>query len=385
MSSAFGRVATRLGDFFKQRQEPGRAGLPIMSVTMNDSLVLRDSIERRLESALRPDQHLLVKKGDIAYNMMRMWQGACGLAVDDGIVSPAYVVLEPQPGIDSRFAYHWFKSARMIHLFWAFSHGLTEDRLRLYFDNFCEVPASPPVLETQLRIADALDLWDQAISQSEAVAAASRNRYHALLARYSADHHGERTEFGNLVNLISDRVQPGGKGVPCTSVELENIESETGRLLGCEDVNRDSALRSRFRAGDTLFGKLRPYLRKFARPSFDGICSTEIWVFRAHPKELDPALLFFLVQTPEFHVAAIKQSGSKMPRAEWDLVSAAPVPCPRNPERQARAAALLNAAIGSVQVELERVQRLRTQKQAVMQRLFNDEYRSGGSSKVGVE
>src|ERR1700730_7992628 len=121
MSSISG---VRLGDFFNQRQESGIPGLPLMSVTMKDSLVFRDDIERRLESALRPDQHLLVRKGDIAYNMMRMWQGACGLATADGIVSPAYVVLAPKEGIDSRFAYHWFKTDRLTHLFWAYSHGL---------------------------------------------------------------------------------------------------------------------------------------------------------------------------------------------------------------------------------------------------------------------
>jgi type I restriction enzyme S subunit len=129
-----------------------------MSVTMNDSLVLRDDLDRRTESALRPDQHLLVRKGDIAYNMMRMWQGACGLATADGIVSPAYVVLAPKSGIDSRFAYHWFKSTRMIHLFWAYSHGLTEDRLRLYFDEFAEIPAMPPALDQQLRIVAVLGI-----------------------------------------------------------------------------------------------------------------------------------------------------------------------------------------------------------------------------------
>jgi type I restriction enzyme S subunit len=168
-----------LGDFFSNRQEPGRAGLPVMSVTMNDSLVLRDDLERRTESALTPDQHLLVRKGDIAYNMMRMWQGACGLATADGIVSPAYVVLAPKPGIDSRFAYHWFKSARMIHLFWAYSHGLTEDRLRLYFDEFAEIPASPPHLEQQRRIVAVLETWDRAIDQTERLIAAKRRLHHS--------------------------------------------------------------------------------------------------------------------------------------------------------------------------------------------------------------
>ena len=176
-----------LGDFFSNRQEPGQAGLPVMSVTMNDSLVLRDDLDRRTESALRPDQHLLVRKGDIAYNMMRMWQGACGLAKADGIVSPAYVVLTPKAGIDARFAYHWFKSSRMIYLLWAYSHGLTEDRLRLYFDSFAEIPASPPALEKQKRIAAIIDTWDQAIDQIERLATAKRRRKKALLQKLFND------------------------------------------------------------------------------------------------------------------------------------------------------------------------------------------------------
>lgn len=177
----------RLGDYFDIRQEPGRPGLPVMSVTMNDSLVFRDDLDRRTESALRPDQHLLVRKGDIAYNMMRMWQGACGLAEADGIVSPAYVVLAPKPGIDSRFAYHWFKSSRMIHLFWAYSHGLTEDRLRLYFDAFSEIPATPPPVEQQKRIVALLDAWDLAIDQIKRLIAAKRQRWGILIAEFSAE------------------------------------------------------------------------------------------------------------------------------------------------------------------------------------------------------
>ena len=177
----------RLGDFFSNRQEPGRPGLPVMSVTMNDSLVLRDDLDRRTESALRPDQHLLVRKGDIAYNMMRMWQGACGLATADGVVSPAYVVLAPKPGIDSRFAYHWFKSARMIHLFWAYSHGLTEDRLRLYFDEFAEIPIIPPP-----KWISSVVLWPflmrgtRRSDQTERLIAAKRQHWHALIAKMSA-------------------------------------------------------------------------------------------------------------------------------------------------------------------------------------------------------
>jgi len=176
----------RLGDYFENRQEPGREGLPTLSVTMNDGIVHRSELERRTETTLQPDEHLLVRRGDIAYNMMRMWQGACGLADTDGLVSPAYVVLAPQRNIDSRFAYHWFKSDRMIYLFWAYSHGLTEDRLRLYFDDFAEIPIAPPDLEQQQRMATVLDAWDGAIAQCERLIAATRQSYYSKLNEFTS-------------------------------------------------------------------------------------------------------------------------------------------------------------------------------------------------------
>jgi type I restriction enzyme S subunit len=368
----------RLGDYFENRQESGREGLPTLSVTMNDGIVHRDELERRTETTLQPEQHLLVRRGDIAYNMMRMWQGACGLADIDGLVSPAYIVLAPKKNIDSRFAYHWFKSDRMVYLFWAYSHGLTEDRLRLYFDDFAEIPIEPPGLEQQRRIVSVLDTWDRAIEQTERSIAAKRLRFRGLVARYASEFHRERTEFGELADLVSERVQPGTDGAPKTSVELENIEALTGRLTGSEPVSGDSALRSRFRAGDTLFGKLRPYLSKFARPDFDGICSTEIWVLRSDVQKLDPRLLFYIVQTQEFSAAATIQSGSKMPRADWDLVSAAPVPCPQDMNKQSQAADLLTAAFDTAQPEFQRLQTLRAQKRGLMQKLLSDNWRMKG-------
>jgi type I restriction enzyme S subunit len=199
-----------------------------MSVTMNDSLVPRDDLARRTESTLRPHQHLLVRNGDIAYNMMRMWQGACGLAEADGIVSPAYVVLRPGPKINSRFAYHWFKSARMIHLFWAYSHGLTEDRLRLYYDAFAEIPAVPPQLDEQERIVAVLDACDQVIEQTERLIAVKRQHKGGIIGRSLFVAGNKRGFIRDLadINPINSRV-PADTAV--SFVGMEDV-SESGVL-----------------------------------------------------------------------------------------------------------------------------------------------------------
>ncbi len=133
---------------------------------MNDGLVHRDTLERKTNGTLAPEEHLLIRKGDIAYNMMRMWQGASGLAESDGIVSPAYVVVAPKEGIDPLFASYWFKSARMIYLFWAYSYGITGDRLRLYYKDFAKIPVTIPPKPQQQRIGRILATVDRAMERT---------------------------------------------------------------------------------------------------------------------------------------------------------------------------------------------------------------------------
>lgn len=156
-----------LGELFSSRKEKGIEGLPTLSVTINDGLVDRSSIERKTDTNLSPQEHLLIHKGDLAYNMMRMWQGAFGLADYDGLVSPAYVVLLPTEHVDSKFAYYLFKSSRIIYLFWAYSYGLTGDRLRLYFNDFTKIKHIIPPFSEQKAIADLLSTWDEAIEKTE--------------------------------------------------------------------------------------------------------------------------------------------------------------------------------------------------------------------------
>lgn len=154
----------RLGDVFIERREKGIEGLPVMSVTAS-GLVRRDSLDRRVESDLRPDQHLLVRKGDIAYNMMRMWQGVFGLADFDGFVSPAYVVITPTQGMRPLYAKYLFEHPATVHLFHLYSQGIVEDRLRLYFEQFKSIPVRIVAEEkVQQQIADTLMAVDTRIA-----------------------------------------------------------------------------------------------------------------------------------------------------------------------------------------------------------------------------
>jgi type I restriction enzyme S subunit len=162
----------RLGDLFRERSEPGTDGLLIASVSIEHGLVSRDFLDRRVESNLTEEGHKLVKVGDIAYNMMRMWQGACGLATEDCCVSPAYVVMTPNALLDPEFAFHMLRSAPMIKLLRGYSQGIADDRLRLYPQDFYQIPVNLPPMDQQREIAQTLDDTRRALKSAKDAAQA---------------------------------------------------------------------------------------------------------------------------------------------------------------------------------------------------------------------
>lgn len=129
--------------------------------------MLRSALDRRVESELPAEKHLLVRTGDIAYNTMRMWQGASGLATYDCMVSPAYVVITPGHCILSEFAEIMLSSRPIIRLLHGYSQGIVDDRLRLYYRDFCEIWVNLPPLPLQHEITAHLNSLQGAIAAEE--------------------------------------------------------------------------------------------------------------------------------------------------------------------------------------------------------------------------
>jgi type I restriction enzyme S subunit len=160
----------KAGELFVNRTEKGDDDLPIYSVTMTDGLVKRSSLDRRIDDLADAEGNKKAYEHDIAYNMMRMWQGACGVSHEECMVSPAYVVLSPQTGVHSDFYGYLFKLPQILRLLTSHSRGLTKDRLRLYYPDFSRIPLPRPDICEQRRIADCLHSLDaQIAAESEKV------------------------------------------------------------------------------------------------------------------------------------------------------------------------------------------------------------------------
>ena len=126
----------------------------------------------------------------------------------------------------------------------------------------------------------------------------------------------ENKSFGDCAELIGDTVQPSETlGLPY--IGLEHISQGQLSLLGFGKSDDVISAKSKFRKGDILFGKLRPYFRKVIIAPFDGLCSTDIWVVRAK-SGTDQRYLYYWMASEEFVETASRASeGTKMPRAQW--------------------------------------------------------------------
>ncbi len=148
----------RNGRVFAQRNETGFADLPILEVSLRTGVRIRDfenSVRKQVMSDR--DKYKRAVSGDIAYNMMRMWQGAVGVAPTDGLISPAYIVAKPLTGTESRYFIRLFRTAVYMAEVDKYSRGIVKDRNRLYWEDFKQMPSCYPPTHEQVMIADSID------------------------------------------------------------------------------------------------------------------------------------------------------------------------------------------------------------------------------------
>lgn len=177
---------------------------------------------------------------------------------------------------------------------------------------------------------------------------------------------------GSLISNSSEKFNPLKETVNLPCVELEHLSQGTGEIIGyCSSVEQKS-IKNKFNEKNVLFGKLRPYLKKYAKPDFKGVCSSEIWVLSS--QRLNTNFLFQYIQTRAFLDLTLIQSGSKMPRAEWEMVADGTIFYPQEKE-QTKIAEFLSAVDDKISQLSRELKLLNQYKKGVMQKIFSQEIR----------
>ena len=316
----------RIGDIYGERSQRGAGDMELLSVTMNDGVMPRTEIEGKDNSSEDKSNYKVVCKGDMVYNSMRMWQGANGVSNYDGIVSPAYTVLMPTEEIDNQYFAALFKTSNLINEFRKNSQGLTSDTWNLKYPQIRPIRLCIPSLQEQNKISSFIGTLEERISKQRQLVDSLKKYKRGLLSNLFGEKitQGCTTKsyyFSEIAQRRSEKYDPSS-GIEYPCVELENIEQETGKILATVPSTAQSSIKNIAMPGDTLFGKLRPYLRKYAFAKKTMACSSEIWALIPSDVVL-PKFLFYLVQTEHFLRVANISSGTKMPRAEWSNIEKA--------------------------------------------------------------
>lgn len=380
-------------DAFKSRRQRAKKGLPLYSVTMDQGMVRRDSLDREFASNAPDEANLRVFKDDHVYNMMRMWQGAVGRAPEDCMVSPAYVVLQPEPDTVPAFFDHWFKRRRSIYLLWAYSYGLTSDRLRLYARDFGRVPMALPTFDEQRRIADFLGAVDERIKllqrRRDALARYKTGMMQRLFdqsLRFTRDDgtafpDWEEKRVGELGKTISGltgkTADDFGEGQPYVTYK---------QIFGASKIDLSECLRVAIGAnenqnllarGDVLFttSSETPNEVGFASILLDEVqelyLNSFCFALRPHSTEaLVPQFARYLFRSPDYRrkVFPLAQGSTRYNLAKTSFLKLRlGVP---HPDEQRKIADALSALDDKIAVVSDQVKHMQTFKKGLLQQMF---------------
>ncbi|AXW50052.1 hypothetical protein CJO91_20110 (plasmid) [Ralstonia solanacearum] len=157
---------------FRERNEFGKPDLPILSVSLHSGVSDQEQDEtENIRAKIRIEDKTAYKRvfpGDVAYNMMRAWQGAIGVVRVDGQVSPAYVVAAPRAEIHGAYFEHLYRTEGFIREMDRFSKGITDFRKRLYWDEFKQLMTLLPPISEQIEIAEFVERIGHKTAQASA-------------------------------------------------------------------------------------------------------------------------------------------------------------------------------------------------------------------------
>lgn len=180
----------RLGALFREAIEEGEHDLPVLSVSIHDGVSDRElsdsEMDRKVTRSEDRTKYKKVAVGDLVYNMMRAWQGGFGTVAVAGMVSPAYVVARPRGDLRTAFVEFVLRTPQAIEEMRRYSKGVTDFRLRLYWDEFKQIVLAVPPLTEQASILAAIDdqaaRFDTLTTEAHSAIALLRERRAALIS-----------------------------------------------------------------------------------------------------------------------------------------------------------------------------------------------------------
>ena len=368
----------KLGEVFKEYSEKNHTELPALTIIQGGGTVKREDSDRNLmydESNL--SNYKMVRKDDFIVHL-RSFEGGLEKSALDGIVSPAYHTFHSDVA-DSRFYYPYFRSHEFIkHKLVPHVYGIRDGRsIDIDGMKIIEIPYTS--MEEQRQIGDYLESLDHLITLHQRKCEQTKNLKKYMLQKMFPQngakvpeirfngftHDWEQRKFSDIASRESVSRE---SSYDLPSLEYEDVIAEEGRL------NKDISLKENIKKGivfdgsQVLYGKLRPYLHNWLNPDFSGVAVGDWWVLK--PNNADKSFIYRLIQTQRFDDIANQSAGSKMPRADWNLVSNTEFAVPVSQEEQEKIGEYFSSLDHLITLHQRQCDELKKMKKYMLQNMF---------------
>ena len=187
--------------------------------------------------------------------------------------------------------------------------------------------------------------------------------------------------FKELISLKSNTYNPQKDRKEYNCIELEHLNQENGTINGYTGSRGQKSCKNFFKKGSILFGKLRPYLKKYWLASFSGVCSSEIWVLNSkNTQVINNGFIFYIIQSHYFIELCKLSTGSKMPRADWSYIKEQSVAIP-GVEEQKKISKLLLLLDKKIELQQRKIEALKIYKKGLIQKMYQKNY----NNKIKME
>ena len=320
----------KLNDMLNQRIEKQIPSVdaPLMAFTAEGGVEPKG--ERYDRSYLVKNEDKLYKRteyNDFIYSSNNLDVGSIGLnRYGTAVISDVYEIFSVKSDYLPTFVSELIQRPQNMKKVLKYRQGCLYGQYRIYAEDFLSVPVFVPTKQEQEKISQFLDSLDKRIAYQRSLINNLKKYKRGLISDLFCEKSTQgwttsRYYFSEIAQRRGEKYDPSS-GIEYPCVELENIEQETGKILATVPSIKQGSIKNIAKSGDTLFGKLRPYLRKYAFVQQTMACSSEIWALIPSDVVL-PKFLFYLVQTDQFLRVANISSGTKMPRAEWSNIEKA--------------------------------------------------------------
>lgn len=348
---------------------PANNKMELLSVYTHIGVRPRKSLEQRGNKASTTDGYWVVKEGDIICNKLLAWMGAIGASHYQGVTSPAYDILRPIKSCNTDYYHFLFRTKKYLQQFKIRSRGIMDMRLRLYFDQFGQIPIPVPPRREQdqivayLRAQDAhiarfiktkrdlikllteqkLRIIDHAISRGLDTAVALKASGIEWLGE--VPEHWEVKPLKRWVRLNARTL--GQKTNPDFEFRYVDIGSvQTGRLVKELERIRFEAAPSRarrvLRRGDTIISTVRTYLKAiwYVGEDADDLIASTGFAVLTPGKNVEPEYLGYVIQSSAFvNRVAANSIGIAYPAIAETVLGRFPVALPPTVDEQQAIAA----------------------------------------------